>query len=141
MRTAATGKPRRTRAARTRSMRSNMKLINGRYQIPVLWKEFPPPLANNFESAKKRLLGLEKSKRFKTIDPSEYWDQKNEWEQRGFIEEVHTSTPDKDEAVYIPHFPVIRREKLSSQVRIVMDAAAKGATGKAINTYVHKAQS
>ncbi len=116
-----------------------MKIINGRYQVPVLWRQFPPPIRNNYNYALARLHALEKSKAFR--DPSirnEYMNQIQDWLLSNFVEPVHTKQPHTDPAYYIPHMAVINMGKVSSKLRIVMDAAAAPHGRDALNKHIHK---
>ncbi len=120
-------------------LKEQMVLIDGRYQVPVLWKKFPPLIPNNYHHAVKRLHALRKSKIFNQPDVEEtYWKQGKEWLDNDFIETVNTSTPDKDKAYYLPHLLVFRPDKTSSKVRPVMDGKAKGPNKVCLNDFVYK---
>ncbi len=120
-------------------LRQHIQLVDGRYQLPVLWKTRPPPLKNNYPYALKRLQSLEKSKLFSdTALKKQYLGQIQEWLQRKFVEQCPTNSPDTDDAYYLPHFGVLNPHKLSSQLRTVMDAAAKPHGKSSLNDHVHK---
>ena len=116
-----------------------MKIVNGRYQVPVLWRKFPPSVKNNYHYALARLQALEKSRAFRDESiRQEYMDQINDWLRSNFVEPVLTNEPHKDLAYYIPHMAVINLGKVSSKLRIVMDAAAAPHGKDPLNKYVHK---
>ena len=120
-------------------LRRHMRLVGGRYELPVLWKKKPPPLLNNFSYACSRLRSLEASKVFACPQQREtYVNQITDWESMDFVEKVHTDTPATDKAYYLAHFAVLNPHKLSSQLRTVMDAAAKPHGRSSLNDHVHK---
>ncbi len=120
-------------------LRAEMKFVQGKYQLPTLWKAGEPKLPNNFTFAKRRLRSLEEGKYFKddTIK-KEYLANMQAWLQEDQVEEVYSLTPATDKANYLPHFAVVNQNKLSSSVRPVMDGKARGATGVALNDCLHK---
>ncbi len=121
------------------NLQKEMKIVNGRYQVPVLWRQFPPPIKNNYGYALARLQALEKSKAFR--DPSvrqEYISQIQDWLRSNFVEPVQSTSPHQDTAYYIPHMAVINMGKVSSKLRIVMDAAAAPHGRDSLNKHVHK---
>ncbi len=122
-----------------RRLQKEMKMKEGRYEVPVLWKKFPPPLPNNYTYALARLVALEKCKAFRAADiKNQYMGQLEEWVKSSFVEPVISETPQADAAYYIPHMAVVNLNKVSSQVRIVMDAAAAPRGEQSLNAHVHK---
>ena len=120
-------------------LREHLTVVGGRYQLPTLWKKDQKPTTNNYTFALGRLRSLLKSGNYKQVKVQEQYEkQMVEWEQEGYVEEVRTATPATDQAFYLPHFPVVRLDKTSTQVRIVMDAAARPAKGKSLNDCLHK---
>ena len=120
-------------------LRKNMIMVDGRYQLPVLWKKRPPPLTNNYAYALSRLKSLEASKLFASPTlQRQYLSQIEEWTRRQFVEEVGSDTPADDKAYYLAHFGVHNPHKPSSQLRTVMDAAAKPNGRLSLNDHVHK---
>ncbi len=138
---AAVGKPANTWTEEQvfQKLKDTIKMVQGRYELPTLWKDGQPRLHNNFSYALKRLSALENSKAFRDAEVKEkYEKQMAELEERGFVEEVKTDSPEKDEANYLPHFPVIRMDKQSTQVRLIMDAAARAGKLQCLNDCLHK---
>ncbi len=120
-------------------LRAEMTQIDGRYQLPVLWKENPPQLVNNYAIATARLRSLEKSLLAKGQQHyTSYFDQLRGWLEALFVEVVNTDTPQVDTAYYLPHFAVYRPDKISSQIRTVMDAAARCNGQPSLNDKVYK---
>ncbi len=109
-------------------------LINGHYQVPMLWKTDSAYLPNNKEVALKRFKFLRAKLR---KDPALYAKYKETFEKyvtKGYArkmsdaEAAHTT----DRTWYLPHHPVINPNK-PGKVRIVKDAAAQY-KGKGLNT-------
>ncbi len=97
-----------------------------KYLLPTLWRTGHPHIDNNFKYAETRLKSILGSKQLR--DPrvaAEYRAQFRDWEAKGYTEEVATDSPEADRAFYLPHFAVVRWDKLTTKVRIVMDGAAK----------------
>ncbi len=120
-------------------LREHMTQPNLRYQLPVLWKEKPPKLSNNYATAYSRLRSLERSLQTKNKDYYNfYFAQIHDWLAASFVEQVPTTTPALDIAYYLPHFAVIRPDKVSSQIRTVMDAAVRCNGQPSLNDNVYK---
>lgn len=106
-------------------------MVDGHYEVCIPWRDEVPQLSNNRAMAEKRFINLERSM-VKTPKIAERYAaviQSNI--EKGYIEEV------KDPVVntpcwYLPHFPVIREDKSTTKVRIVLDSAAKY-HGKSLN--------
>ena len=120
-------------------MRQTIRMKNGRYQIPVLWRENPPKLKNNYKFALARLRSLEKGVHFKNPSIKEqYLGHLEEWIREGYVEEVLTGTPHLDAAFYIAHFPIMRPDKLTTQMRVALDCLAENILDNSINKKVHR---
>ncbi|XP_065056348.1 uncharacterized protein LOC135684356 [Rhopilema esculentum] len=82
-------------------------------------------MVNNFEQCKTRLNSLH-SRLIK--DPElmrEYDGIFKEQLAQGIIEKVPSSELDNDNVRFMPHFGVIRKDRVTSKVRVVFDASAK----------------
>ena len=106
---------------------------DSRYEVSLPWKEHHPLLPDNYEVAVSRLNSV--LKRLKK-DPellAEYNRIIEEQSSKGIISEVD---PNAEITVgrlhYLPHHPVIRKDKQTTKVRIVYDASAKS-TGPSLN--------
>ncbi len=121
-------------------LRENMKKDEKtkRYQLPVLWKQRPPPLKNNYFYAENRLktTGRHLQKRGEAIQ-QEYMANLPQWLEHGFVERCESLAPHTDVAHYICHFDVYRPDKLSTKLRIVLDGTSN-ATGCSLNEAVDK---
>ena len=103
----------------------------GKYIVSVLWKNDNSTLENNYRQAKNRLISLLKSKMFRNDDVLKRYEEVIQtWLEKGYIETVNGVEATK--GYFLPHFPVIRQDKATTKLRIVMDGAAKF-NGKSLN--------
>ena len=106
-------------------LKSETKNVNGRYQVPMLWKKVSMKLPNNIELAKSRFKFLLKRLR---SDPSLYEKYKEVIDN--YVRQGHARKMTSEEAActtektwYLPHHPVFNVNK-PGKVRVVKDAAA-----------------
>ncbi|KAJ8040732.1 Alpha-N-acetylgalactosaminide alpha-2,6-sialyltransferase 6 [Holothuria leucospilota] len=97
---------------------------NSRYQVAIPWKEGAPRPPVNREMAASRLINLEKNLMKRPKVASEYQRIIKDYESKGYVSKVDSSGSNEG-GWYLPHFPVVRDDKETTKVRIVMDAAAK----------------
>ena len=106
-------------------------MMDGRYEVGIPWKENEPKFYNNYEMACSRLENLEKSLRKKGDRvATEYDNIILDYIEKGYIRKV--APLNGKEQLFLPHFPVIRKEKTATKVRIVFDAVAMS-NGKCLN--------
>jgi hypothetical protein len=104
--------------------KSSLKYTGSRYEIGIPWKEDHPILPNNRSMAERRFFSLEKSLNKKPKVAERYNEVMQSNIDKGYI--VETTFPTSEQACwYLPHFPVIREDKLTTKVRIVLDSAAQ----------------
>ena len=107
---------------------------SGRYKVKLPCKPYHPMLPDNYQLCRKRLKGT-----FDRLcrDPTllqEYDSIIREQEDRGIIERVASSSDAiVGKTTYLPHHPVIRKDKSTTKVRIVYDASAKDSEGTSLN--------
>ena len=109
------------------------------YEIGVPWKDKSTGhgLPNNLEMAEKRLNNLEK-KLFKEPEVAqEYSKIINQYLAKGYVSKVSTDKYCDSVKWYLPHFPVIRKDRSTTKVRIVFDASA-GYNGTALNDVIYQ---
>ena len=106
-------------------LKKDTRLVKGRYQVPMLWKDPSVNLPNNIELAKKRFKFLLRKLR---ADPALYAKYKEVIEN--YVESGHARKMTKAEADiiqartwYMPTHPVFNVNK-PGKVRVVNDAAA-----------------
>ncbi len=120
-------------------LRNQLTVEGGKYMLPTLWKSEEVRPQNNYRYAEARLRSLLAGPLFKdTRIYRSYTDQIKEWLKDQYIHEIHTKTPQLDEAYFLPHFAVVRWEKQSTQVRVVMDGAARAGKSLSINDCLQK---
>ncbi len=115
-------------------LREQLAVVDGKYMLPTLWRNPDDRPPNNYRYAETRLKSLLagpllKDERIHTS----YNTQIKEWRKDKYIQEVVTNTPQQDDAYYLPHFAVVRWEKQSTQVRVVMDGAARAGKNPCLN--------
>ena len=95
-----------------------------RYQVRIPWKENRNQLPNNFPMAFKRLVDTEKQLERKPHVKKLYHQNIKNYEEKGYIRKLHKNEISETKW-FLPHFPVVKFDKTTSKVRMVMDAAAK----------------
>lgn len=108
---------------------------NGRYEVPLPWKTYPPNLIDNREYAHRRLNGL---KRRFAADPrllNRYHQIIQDHLGKGYVARVEQEPRGREEVWYIPHHPVTNPKK-PEKLRIVFDCAARY-RGTSINDCLH----
>jgi hypothetical protein len=112
------------------------KFIGNRYEVGIPWKTGEPKLTDNQEMAESRLINLEKSLRRRPEIAIEYEKQITDQERKGYIRQIPPNEDRPTQVWYLPHFAVVRQDKATTKVRVVMDAAAKF-DGKSLNDCIH----
>ncbi|KAL3092962.1 hypothetical protein niasHS_004989 [Heterodera schachtii] len=112
-----------------RTFRKGLTFKEGRYECGLPWNERIKDLPTNFQQARARLCGtVKKLRELNLVD--EYQKIFNEWEKNGIIERVPDPSQSTGPVHYLPHRPVIKMDKATTKIRIVMDASAKPANRK-----------
>ena len=101
--------------------------FNGqRYQVKLPWKENHPPLPDNFELCRRRLISLLKRLKQNPQLLVEYDSVIKDQLDREIVEIVaDPSLSNSDQTHYLPHHGVVRQDKTTSKLRIVYDASAR----------------
>ncbi|CAM1323980.1 Uncharacterised protein r2_g3259 [Pycnogonum litorale] len=100
----------------------SLRRVDGRYEIGIPWVEQSPNLPDNHSVAKKRLISLEKSLLQNPVRAQQYRQEIRANEEKGYLRKVSKI---EDGGWYLPHFPVIREDKETTKLRIVLDSASK----------------
>lgn len=96
------------------------------YEVSLPWKTPRQDLPNNYELSLQRLKGL-----FRCLKHDK------EQVQEGIVKCVVDSTgPDITGVHYLPHQAVIRKEKITTKLRVVYDASARS-NGPSFNDCLH----
>ena len=112
---------------------SVVKFKNGRYEVPLPWKEFHDPLPTNYQLSMSRLRGLLRRLKQEPTVLKEYDRIIQEQLKRGIIEAVPSSEAPPKTTHYLPHHAVIRQDKSTTKVRVVYDASAKSPNSPSLN--------
>ena len=106
---------------------------DSRYEASLPWKEHHPLLLDNSEVAVSRLNSVLKRLKRNPELLAEYNRIINKQSSKGIISEVDPNAEIKVGRLhYLPHHPVIRKDKQTTKVRIVYDASTKS-TGPSLN--------
>lgn len=104
----------------------SLRIVDDRYEIGIPWKESKDKLENNYEMARKRLENTEKRLNKNPEIRETYSKTINMYLEKGYINKIPGGkTDDSKSNWYLPHFPVIKPDKLTTKVRLVFDASAR----------------
>ncbi len=120
-------------------LRDNITLDNNKYCLPTLWKEPDSRPRNNYNYALSRLMALWRSKTMKDeVVARLYNEQLQDWLASNYVYQVTSDNLANDNAYYLPHFSVVRWDKQSTKVRVVMDGAARPGKNPSLNDCLKK---
>ena len=106
----------------------------GRYEVNLPWKENQKGrLMDNKGIAEKRLHSLSRRLAGNPKLKEAYNENLSEMEKAGMIKEVSKCEKREGPIFYLPHRPVVREESITTKVRPVFDASAKGYNGVSLN--------
>ena len=104
----------------------NLSFEDGKYSVHLLWKEHHKLLPDNFENSVARLSSQLKHLSREPEILKEYDAIIRDQLQCGIIEKVdHTKCPDVGKVHYLPYHGVVRRDALTTKLRVVFDASSK----------------
>ena len=90
----------------------------GHYEVTLTWKDPHPPLPDNFELSRKRLMDLLRRLHENPAVMHEYDATIQNQLQQGIVEEVkEPNNPVRGTLHYLPHHAVIRTDKETTKVR------------------------
>ena len=102
----------------------SVKFVDGRYQISTPWKDDVVNLPNNYPMALTRLRNLEKRLQKNPDVGRAYQETIDKHLEKGYVSQVEL--PEKTGTVwYLPHFAVVKEDRVTTKTRIVFDASAK----------------
>jgi hypothetical protein len=106
---------------------SFVKLPSGKLQLLCLWKDETRDIPNNYDMCKRRLVSLLGSKLITDTAKllGNYNDIFRKWEEKDNIEQVLDTFPRRKGVWQAPHFPVVKMDKETTNIRPVFDCAAK----------------
>ena len=114
---------------------ATIRFQDGRYKVPLPWKEFHEPLGDNYQLCEKRLRGLLKRLRHEPEVLKRYNSTIQDQLEKGIIEPAPDET--KSTVHYLPHHGVVRSDKTTTKLRVVYDASSK-TSGPSLNECLYK---
>ncbi|XP_043206628.1 uncharacterized protein LOC122372981 [Amphibalanus amphitrite] len=123
----------------TKMMETSLKFDGERYEVAVPWRDGRPNLHGNFGYAVKRLERTEKSltKAGKEL-LTDYDAVFKDYLSKGYMKKLEGEdrmTAEED-GWFLPHFPVIRSDRVTTKLRVVYDAAASF-RGRSLNSQLY----
>ena len=116
-----------------------IKFQNGRYEVPLPWKDPTTHIPDNYQLSLKRLYSLLKRLKESPEKLQQYDQVIKEQLRLGIVEPVVNSEEDEMKGRrihYLPHHGVIRKDKNTTKVRVVYDASAR-TNGPSLNDCLH----
>jgi len=104
----------------------------GRFVVSIPLKENPNTLGDSYNQALRRLISLETRLRKDPVLKEQYTAFLTEYENLQHMSRV-TDNPAPETVYYMPHHCVIRKESLTTKVRVVFDASAVTDNGVSLN--------
>ena len=121
----------------------NLSFEDSKYSVHLPWKKHHKLLPDNFENSVARLSSQLKRLRREPEILKEYDAIIRDQLQCGIIEKVdHTKCPDVGKVHYLPHHGVVRRDALTTKLRVVFDASSKATKDSpSVNDCLYSGQS
>ena len=110
---------------------------NERYEVRLLWKHNHPILPDNLHLCQARLTGFVRQLKLEEL-MKKYDTVIRDQLERGIIEEIDPAEKTQGARLhYLPHQPVVRREKDTTKLRIVYDTSAKMREEPSLNSCLY----
>ncbi|XP_026462793.1 uncharacterized protein LOC113365450 [Ctenocephalides felis] len=106
--------------------------FDGRFVVRIPFKYNKIELGNSKQIALKRFALLEKRFKANTELFKEYKNFIDEYLKLGHMREVNEFR-EPTNAYYLPHHPVIKKESLTTKLRVVFDASCETSNGRSLN--------
>lgn len=121
--------------------RTTSRSEDGRYVVALPFKGDVHSLGDSRQASERRFLCLEKkllaSPKLKTA----YDGVINEYLDKGYISPVSADTESSDhQSYFIPHHGVVREDKVTSKLRVVLDGSCKTSTHVSLNNLLYSGQ-
>ena len=114
--------------------------VKGKYETGLLFMD-DPDLRNNYFAARKRFDSLYRKMESNKLFAEAYVKAMNEYKELGVVEVVdhdpQAKLPSRKDVFYLPHRAVWDPSRVSTKLRIVMDASAKTKSGKSLNDMLY----
>ena len=109
---------------------------NNQIEIATLWLgDARPP--NNWEAALESWTRLEKKLARNPGQREQYEAVMQKWLERGYARAIPLSPEERAKGFYLTHFPVIREDKATTKLRVVMNGKAEFG-GVSLNSCISK---
>ncbi|XP_039760333.1 uncharacterized protein LOC120633963 [Pararge aegeria] len=113
----------------------------GRYVVGLPFKEDLYSLGNSLDIAKKRFICLERKLEASNKLRSAYDDVIKGYLAKDYISPAPSYDSKDPVPIYVmPHTGILREGKLSTRLRLVVDASCRSSSGKALNHLLHSGQ-
>ncbi len=114
-----------------------ISFTGSRYSVQLPWKEDHDSLPDNYMNSQARMKGQLRRLKKEPELLKEYDRIIKEQAEQGIIEQV-TSLEKADKVHYLPHQAVVRKDAVTTKVRIVYDASSKGSkSDTSLNDCLH----
>ncbi|XP_070170748.1 uncharacterized protein [Polyergus mexicanus] len=116
---------------------THQRAEDGRYIIRLPFKTNPPlDIGASRETAALLYSKLEQRLRKNPDLAKPYHSFLNEYKSMGHMESVSDENPTLNQAVYIPHHPVLRESSSTTKLRVVFNASCKTSNGSTLNNHL-----
>ena len=102
----------------------NIRFTGTRYQVGLPWKVDRPQIGDDYELCHNRLRSLHRKLLKDSRNLEEYNKGIEEQLATGIVEKVPPSDKDHSNIHYLPHHCVIRKDKVTTKLRVVYDGSA-----------------
>lgn len=112
---------------------------NGRYVVSLPFKCDFTALGDSMRTAERRFLSLERKLLSNPALKVEYDNVFKEYLQKNYMRPVGTISDigNTNDQYVIPHQAVVRQDKSTTKLRVVMDASSPSSSGKSLNSLLH----
>ena len=119
-----------------KKLENSLTYENQMYRVSVPWKTNKPELPDNYEMALSRLENTEKKLKRTPDVAHAYSHCIDQYIKKGYVRRLQQQDRSTSNW-YLPHFPVIRPDKDTTNTRIVFDASAKY-DGQSLNDVIYQ---
>jgi len=107
--------------------------VDGRFILRLPVKSDVVSIGNSINMAKSRFLNVEQKLQRDEALRVEYVKFMKEYLDMGHMEEVANESDIPEGVCYLPHHAVVKTASLTTRVRVVFDASARGTNGRSLN--------
>lgn len=112
--------------------------VSGRYVVGLPFKDDPYSLGNSLDAARKRFMCLERKLEASPKLRSAYDDAIKDYLAKDYVSPAPSYEEQDPAPIYvIPHHGVVREDKASTKLRIVLDASSRSTSGRSLNDILH----